>query len=205
MSLAIFVLRVGSLVYYTPGHSLTGPAIAPLYAFAVLMIFYWIDSTGLAARRSDPLLRNTLIWGRLRYLFWGGNVSFLLLFISFAVYFFGPQGLVTPGTGRTIPPALVVIIPVPLLLTGLAGLLLLPLAARRSGDANLRKSLRWFAAFAAALLAALLVLVLIIAGPLKNVEYVGQTFLGICFLIAGLFLQRSAKALVPLNKLPKYS
>ena|SRR2546422_9258026 len=45
-------------------------AVGFYYSFLPLLLFAWIDASVRVARRSDPLLRNTLHWNKLRWLTW---------------------------------------------------------------------------------------------------------------------------------------
>jgi membrane associated rhomboid family serine protease len=85
-------------------------------------------------------------------------------------------------------------------LTGLAGLVLL-IAVRRSKDTNLQRSLRWFGLFAASLLVGFVSAAAQFTGPLVSVEYAAQIAYMAGALVGGYFLYKSAKAIVPLNRL----
>ncbi len=141
-----------------------------------VVLFYWIDASILAARRADPLLRDTLYWRRLRFVFWvilvGSAVVSILLQMQFLF--------------------LIVLFIVPI-----SGAVFLPIAASRSGDASLRRQLKWFGAFVL-----LLLVVSILAGSSgqgANVYIVAATLGGIY--AADYCLYKSAKSLVPLNRL----
>jgi hypothetical protein len=172
------------LAQFTPvvtgGEQVGGEVVGFTIIFLVLVVlFYWIDASILAARRADPLLRDTLYWRRLRFVFWVvlavltvasilGQVEFLSFFIIM----------------------LFIIIPI-------SGAVFLPIAARRSGDASLRRQLKWFGAFVL-----LLLVVSILAAPSGQ----GANVYGVAAMLGGIYsadycLYKSAKSLVPLNRL----
>src|SRR2546428_11295079 len=67
-----------------------------LISSGFIVLFFWIDSTIRVARRSDPLLRDTLRWSRLRY-FIGfvtvfGAISALLTSINSGFALVAPFG-----------------------------------------------------------------------------------------------------------------
>jgi hypothetical protein len=196
------ILGIARLIYIAPGHINAGPAASPYGALGFLTIFYWIDTSMLAARRSDPLLRDTLHWKRLRVVFWAGIILSFGIQFTAIVYLLGPFALVDPlsGAGTEPPPALGLTIIAPFLLTGLAGLLLV-IAGRRSKDTNLQRSLRWFGLFVASLLVVLVAVPAQFIGPLVGVEYASNTIFNAGQLAGGYFLYKSVKALVPLNRI----
>ena len=146
-----------------------------------LFVFYWIDASVLAAKRSDPLLRDTLHWRSLRLVLWP-------LIISFAA-----AAVVSNFS-----------LPFNIILTLVAGAASLPVAARRSRDPTMRRHLIWFGLYAAFLLAFFFNL-----GGLLNVS-IGSpasfVFLGIgslMYFAASYCLYRSAVSLAPLRQLPE--
>jgi hypothetical protein len=210
VSFVVASLGLAALEYIIPGHVNPGPAATPYVAIEILPLFYWIDASMLVARRSDPLLRNTLHWKRLRVVFWAGNILSIGIPTSIVALILGPLAwhLVVPlpiaglpSVPPPPPPAVIPLILAPFLLTGLAGFLCLPIAVRRSKDANLQRSLRWFAVFGVSLLVELVGVAAEISGPLVGVEYAAPTIFMAGNLAGGYFLYKSAKALVPLNKL----
>jgi hypothetical protein len=199
-SFVVVLLGVAALTSSVPENVNPGPALTPYGALGVLTLLYWIDTSMLAARRSDPLLRDTLHWKRLRVVFWAGSVLAFGLLFTASVYLLGPLALVDPlvGAGTAPPPALVPLILTPFFLPGLAGLLLL-IAVRRSKDINLQRSLRWLGLFAVSLLVGFASGAF--TGSLVSVEHAGNTTLNVGLLAGGYFLYKSAKALVPLNRM----
>ena len=168
----------------------------PIYA-AFAILFYWIDASAGAARRSDPLLRDTLHWTKVRLWLWTLNAAIIALYISVALYYqavgFNP---------KTAPPVLVLIvytlaIIVTVFVPLISGALLLAIGALRSGDTALRGHLQWFGVFALFMLIA----------TLASTESYPEHHSGIGLLtyaglfVGGYFLYRSARSLVPLNRL----
>jgi hypothetical protein len=151
----------------------------PILVLVFVVLFYWIDASILAARRADPLLRDTLYWRRLRFVFW----AILAVAIAFSIIGAIPEVQFLVLTALIIVP--------------ISGAVFLPIAARRSGDASLRRQLKWFGAFVLLLLA-----ISILAGSSgqgANVYIVAATLGGIY--AADYCLYKSAKSLAPLNRL----
>jgi hypothetical protein len=156
--------------------------------------FYWVDASMLAVRRADPLLRDTFKWTRTRFIFWPLLLTglFLLLLSPFI-----PASLLTP---LEIDVALALIyfsVGAPFVF----GVVLLPVLARRSGDASLPRHLRWFAFFALMLVlfrVGLVAQLLVYGSNASNSVYL--TLGNILLLsVAEFCLYRSARALAPLN------
>jgi hypothetical protein len=157
-------------------------AVIDLQALEFLFLFYWIDSSVLAARRSDPLVRDEYHWSRLRVPLWGANLVGLAL-------------------------SLLVHLPVQIILTLVVGIVMLPTAARRSGDAIFRMHLRWFGFYALLQIVAFSGIFLpffLTGAPTSSSSII--TYISIGIFVPGAWggaycLYRSARALVPLNKL----
>jgi len=98
----------------------------PLFLSLVFLgLFYMVDSTSRAGRLSDPLLRDTLHWSKVRNVLWGLDIAFVVLTVPTGIFlviftFFFPI---------------------------VSGALLFPLLARRSGDPTLRRHLGWLGVF----------------------------------------------------------
>lgn len=161
-----------------------------------LLTFYWIDASVLAARRSDPLLRDTFHWTRLRFLLWtliivgvvASVIGVVLTGFSSIDFFYTFSG----------GPALWLL---PTLATAISGIVVVPTIALRSRDAVFRTHLRWFALFEGA------VLILILASAagivfITSISASGSSLIEFAtFLGGGYCLYRSARSLVPLNRL----
>jgi hypothetical protein len=182
-SLAILNIEANTLG--DPYSNLIG---VPFLYFAFLTIFYWTDSSALAARRSDLLSRDNLHWSKVRLLLWAFNIVsvgyFLLLVVATGGHVPSPTFQAGP---LTVPGAL-------LLLTGtifvamISAGVMLPIVARRATDSTLRRHLAWFG----------LGIVFLVIPLFPAAGVVGD------FAIFGLSycMYRSAKHLIPLNRLP---
>lgn len=155
------------------------------------------------SHRSDPLLRETLHWGRLRIVVWSLAISSVAaVFLILVVSAFAPVSTSPFISNLVTFPQIVVNLSV--LITAIPALLL---SARRSGDAVFRRSLKWFGFFGIAylLLFVWYIVSLFIVG-FANYPNVGIVIplVTIGYIITGseaYCLYRSARSLVPLNKL----
>ncbi len=161
-----------------------------LFYLVFLFIFFWVDTSMRAARRSDPLLRNTFHWTQLRVLLWSVDVvvPVMVFFGTFLFYvsFFEPAGR---ALGEIAPLILIS----PFLVTLFSGAVILPLAARRSSDTTLRNHLKWFGLFSVSIFFALL-----LGFQLNGTAQ--ELVLPTSFLAGGYCLYRSARSLVLLNR-----
>lgn len=167
-------------------------AVGFYYAFLPVMLFAWIDASVRVARRSDPLLRNTLHWSKLRLVIWAvialATLSDILLY---------------PANILGNPPSgiLVWLGWVPALATFVSGSPAILLSAIRSKDPTFRKSLKWFGMF--------LVVFLIVVVLSALTFLIGtQTAVGIISVVrdfilapAAYCLYRSARSLAPVSRL----
>src|SRR6266566_1329814 len=153
-----------------------------LISSGFIVLFAWIDSTVRVARRSDPLLRDTLRWSRLRY-FIGfvtvfGAISALLTSINSGF------ALVAPFGGALF-----------------FGAIALLISARRSGDTTLRRHLKWMGlAIAMLWLASQLTGILCRIFPAGSITSEVITYSVV--VVGGFCLYRSARSLVPLGHMP---
>jgi len=149
-----------------------------------IVIFYWIDASLLAARRSDPLLRDTFRWSHLRILFWALLFGMIAVNIPFYFAFASGFGFVSQLIG--LGPVSVILI---------SGAVILPVAALRSKDAFLRRNLAWFAVFVAVLFGSVL-----FGGFFSDLfQKVSEAFFS--SLPGAYFLYRSIRALAPINRI----
>jgi hypothetical protein len=159
------------------------------FNLVMIVLFYWIDASVLAARRSDPLLRDSLDWSKVRRVLWGIIVGSAILATSLASYYeFTTNALpqfMSSANGALGILYLSVYFVVP------AGIIMLPIAAYRSKDRYMRRNLEWFGAF---------VVVVEFVGSVGNASNSAiLLFGGLC--VAAYCLYRSAKSLVPLNRI----
>jgi len=169
--------------------------VAGVYPVASILIgFAFIDSTMPIARRSDPLLRSTFHWERVRIAVWG-EICALAIYVVFSE--------VNPSFASS-PIAAILGIPLfsfPFILGAPAILI----GARRSKDSVLRASLKWFGVALVMFLATMLVfaietLVLGISSSNMSYSYPALGFVPTTVL-AGFALYRSARSLAPMNHL----
>ena len=159
-------------------------------AFVALVNFYFIDASVLVGRRSDPLLRDTLHWGTVRLFVWPAVVAVLAGLISFAAYFQTtnvPLSLQTSGLFGAL-----------FGLTWLSvAVIVLPITAYRSKDPRLHLHFAWYALYVGlGYLPALFGNGAIVISTLVN-----GALLSVGLLFWGYALYKSARALVPLNRI----
>ncbi len=195
VSIAFGLLIAESLagtVLEGPGYQ-PGAAVVDTALLIFLVFFYWVDASAVAARRSDPLLRDIFHWRRVRNALWGIQI------ITYSSYFI-VAALTRKTPGLDVPTGLdpilttlfnlVSIFRFPMaIIPFVSGIIILPIGARRSGDFVLRKHLQWFGLTAAAIF---------VAGLINNF-FPPLTFPFL--IVSGYCLYRSAKSLAPLNKL----
>ncbi len=181
VTLAAFLTIVLTLQLYTLETNILGGLVI---SSGSILEFLWIDSTVRIARRSDPLLRDTLHWSKLRYFLWigsiGGAASAMITAITLG---FSTVGAISGEFGGAL----------------LIGAIALFLSGRRSGDVTLRHHLTW-----AASCIFLLWLVGQSVGPLFRIIVDSYTVQSIIFplVAAGAFcLYKSARSLIPIGHL----
>ena len=165
-------------------------AFSVIETFVALINFYFVDASVLAGRRSDPLLRDTLHWKTVRLFVWPAVVAVLIGISSYAAYLQTSNVTVSAQTSGLVGA-----------LFGLTWLsvavIALPITAYRSKDPRLHSHFAWFAVYVAlGYLPTLfgngaVVVSVIVNGALLDV---GLVFWGYA-------LYRSARALVPLNRI----
>jgi len=170
---------------------------------ALLAVYYWTDASTLASRRSDPQLRNTLHWNKLRRYLWVAEVISTTVVIAAGFGLgFSPMGLTKVASSSVIDSVLFTIVySLPFLLTGLSSVAVLPLISRRSGDVYLRSHLRWFGIFCIFLLFAFVINRAVSATPLGQIEYLIPIIFASSLAVGAYCLYKSAKSLVPLNRI----
>ncbi len=180
-----------------PTGSTVSASFIQFVAFDVLflVLFYWIDASVLTTRRYDPLLRDVLYWRKIRIPLWIAIIVTTMIPICILSYIALTSNLalfnqVNNGTfgGPVVESALNIVanfaIVIPIL-----GIIYLPASALRAKfDKNLRRHFLWFAP-------SMVFLLLIFFGSLSG-SYTRALFL----VITGYCLYRSAKALVPMNR-----
>jgi hypothetical protein len=181
---------------YLPYDNVLGIITGLVFYAMVLVLLYWVDSSILAARRSDPLDRDTLKWSMIRWIVWVVSVSVIIATITAASYY-------TIGAGTFNPPDYLnllfsILFPIPIYIAAFCGVIVIPVAARRSGDITLRKNLQWFFVF--------LAIQLILQGGLGQVlsnDLTKSNLVDGFALLLGIYpLYQSAKKLIPLYRFP---
>jgi len=162
------------------------------FYFLIVVLFYWIDASMLASRRSDPLLRDTLYWSKLRIPLWGLNfvtIGVVLTILGYAEITDNVTLLNSLNSGDFSNFILAVMYNFLSVITLFCGVIFLPaIAIRAKWNKTLRKHFAWFALFA-------VLLFILLMGSLP--PPIGPALvLGI-----GYTLYRSSKSLVPLNRI----
>jgi hypothetical protein len=174
-----------------------------LFSFLAIIVFwgvfvstfYWIDTSVRAARLSDPLLRDSLHWSRLRFVLWGYLVAALPLVGVIVIEF--PQGGPPPaGTSPLVDLLFVFSLFAPIWVTLVSGFVVFPVVARRSGDRNLRHHLAWFGAYAAVIFASAVGSFLISSEATQAYDFAQ----GLVAIFASYFLYRSSRSLAPIYR-----
>jgi nitrogen fixation-related uncharacterized protein len=168
-------------------------AIYALSPWQALVVFAFIDSTVPVLRRSDPLLRNILMWRRSRIGLWCLLLSCYVLDTGLSIY----------GTERSYAD---IITAVSIFLVLIIGAFALWTGVRRSRDPVLRESVKWLGVALLFLLALAPIFVIenVILG--FSVYYATYSY-GVIpwntvLCLVGYAFYRSARSLAPLNRLP---
>jgi len=118
------------------------------------MFFYYIDTSVLDGMLSDPLMRDTLHWRRIRRWMWMifAIASVLSIYIA-SYYSVLTGGTILTGGNLSLAPSWVNFAGAffYIFVVVATGLIVLPMTAMRSRDPVLRKQLAWLAGFAAVL------------------------------------------------------
>jgi hypothetical protein len=159
----------------------------------IMMAFYWVDASVLAARRSDPLLRDTLHWQKLRVYLWGllvASAAVVVFLTAYYEYVIGvePQFMLNLPLGLTTG-----VVSLPSQEVVYPSIIALPIAAYRSRDVFFRRSLAWFAAF--------IVMIEIVGSFGTSSSFLPTLGVFGSLTIAAYCIYRSVKSLVPLNRI----
>ena len=154
------------------------------FGLVMMTLFYCIDSSVLAARRTDPLVRDTFWWTKLRYLLWALTFAATVAAASLAYYYQATTGteplfMYNGQYGVGYMPAWFVLA---------AGIIMLPVCASRARDKLLRRNIGWLGAF--------VILIQIVGVEPSSVANSQFGIFGVLF-IASLCLYESARSLVP--------
>jgi len=149
------------------------------------------------ARRTDPLLRDTLSWSKLKYVVLSLNILGIVA-TSVVTLVTNNYGHGITNYDPTLPIYYIALLFVPFYATAISAFPALLISALRSGDDGLRKHLRWFGRHAVISLglAAITPFTSAII-PVQEQSYVVALFAP----FYGYCLYRSAKELAPLNRI----
>lgn len=163
------------------------------YIFLAVLLFRLIDVDVGLARRSDPLLRDTLRWKQLRLVVWSimtfSIASLIILSTADILGYRTPTSVVIPLQASVYLSFLV------------SGSSALFLGAKRSRDETFRRSLKWFGLFFLGLLASTMVYFLTSSGLVSiSPDILNDT--SVYFFAPAVYcLYRSAKSLAPMGRL----
>jgi len=159
---------------------------------AYVTLFYWVDSSAIAARRSDPLYRDSLHWNSFRKVIWLAMTLAMVPFSAYIAYIYLTVGVLV----QSMP--LPVLVPVIVIVFGtlISGSFVLPVSFWRSKDTTLKKQLEWLFLFIVIqLLFAIYAFGLTIGNPSLFVPAIL-----VVIMPSGYSLYRSARSLIPLHK-----
>ncbi len=176
-----------------------------------LGVLNFVDATALVSRRADPLLRDTLHWSKARYVFWFSqifNVSFIVLGTIFSIITRNPTlaNQILQGNNGAFTSIPAIIANLAWILAFGSFVVFVPVAIRAK-DPTMRRHLKWLV-----ILAALTGSFFLASGILGTIggatvanflsSPAGTLFTNTIFLLTiGYCLYRSARALVPLNRI----
>ena len=170
------------------------------FVFFPVIFLVWTDSSIQLARRSDPLLRDPFRWNRTRILLW--------VIVAFGVVVIAVTGLTPPYprvTDQNISSILAYSLGFSLQYVVLAvAAVVLLVGARRSGDENFRRSLRWYGLGVAIVVAGVLgTFVAATGNPLADTPVNFALGLGqnIIWPLTIFMIYECARSLVPLNRI----
>jgi cell division protein FtsW (lipid II flippase) len=191
---------VGATVAVAAANGTGDPVVILPFSLAVaLAVFYFVDASTVAARRSDPLLRDTLRWSRVRKYLWALVVALAVVSL-FANLAFSSSVKYSTFEGVLFSQSVYFVA------IGL-GVAALPLSALRSRDLTLRRHYRWFG-----MSLVFLLLFVIVVGPAPAPDFFGGTGFSsfviadfeaafVSMFLAAYCLYRSSRSLVPLNRM----
>jgi hypothetical protein len=168
-----------------------------LFFTGFVLIFAWTDGTVRVARRSDPLLRDTLHWTKLRVIIWAGIFLGILAFIGILI-----RLIVAGSPISDIENGGFIVAILAILLSGSPALFV---SARRSRDTTLRRHLRWFELFASILIASSVIgYAYTVFGTHSGAPAIISAGVGYTtFIVAAYSLYKSARSLAPIGRLPR--
>ena len=192
--------------FFLPYNQVADLAVSILQGMVILAIFAWVDTSALIARRSDPMLRDSIHWSKLRRPLWFLLPVDYAIALLYSIYFILSGGSLSAPS----PPVEILLLTIFITAPFAFGAVLLPLSSKRSGDLIFRRHLRWFGLLAfTVLLLGLLYGSVLSAGEgigfldlsqaLLRQPYLNLAFYGILVLAAAL-LVKTAGSLAPINR-----
>ena len=170
---------------------------AGLY-FALVLSFLWIDSTVMVARRSDPLLRDSLRWSKLRILLWID----ILVGMTIGLVFLAPS-IVSSSGGNPVTNLISFYDAnvIAFWIVGFASLAALITSSLRTKDVILRKQITALGIYVVALI--FQGVPSLVAGNLQlaSTGLVISILALVAYLVNSLALVRTARSLAPVNRL----
>lgn len=121
------------------------------FAF-LLVLFFWVDSSVRAVKRSDPRARDTFHWSKLRIVLWAFSLPGQILIYAVTAFGLITLGVAATSTGSAPSGGLIGLV-LEVILTGAIAIpiasaaVMLPIIARRTADMTFRSQLLWFGAF----------------------------------------------------------
>ena len=161
---------------------------------AYVTLFYWVDSSAIAAKRTDPLYRDSLRWNSIRRVLWLAMTLATVTFFAELAYLILIVG--TPLEPQATPLPVLGAIVVVIFGTLISGCSVLPVSLRRSKDTTLRKQLEWLFLF----IAIQLVFAIYAIGLAYNNPSIDVPAVLVVIIPSGYSLYRSARSLIPLHK-----
>ncbi len=165
-----------------------------IFYFLFFVMFYWLDVSILTAHRADPLLRDTLHWSKLRMPLWIANgftwgTILVLLIIAEITGNVSILNQLDTGSFNSALVTFVYLFPIAVLI---CGIILLPaITIRSKWDRTLQRHFMWFTPSYAGL-----IIIFFFGGPPFP-----SSLRFIVFIVMGYTLYRSAKSLVPMNRI----
>jgi hypothetical protein len=175
-------------VYHDPLQAFGNGGFGLFFIF-LIALFYWVDASAFAARRSDPLSRDNLHWSKVRIVLWAGTLPAAIIVILVSIV-----SLISSGGNSGVAPSWATLFLIPgIFIPLISCAVVLPVIAFRTHDKLLRNHFKWFGLFGIIYLAFNQ-----ITGILPNITlallliYVGNIIGAYC-------LYRSALSLTPLE------
>jgi hypothetical protein len=209
-ALGISLFGVGYFLFQMIGlfaiENLNNPFVSngnTFFATAIILVilaFYLVDSSMRASQDSDPLSRDSLHWSKLRYMLWALNiVGVIALFSALAeILATGNYSILSSPTGL-FQGIVSFLASLPIFVTSFSAIVSLPVAAKRSKDKSLRRQLVWFALSVLTFLFPSFILTSFVPSIVASAQLTGY-IQGLGFTVGSYCLYKSARALVPLNR-----